>query len=318
MLTIPGYSIARQIHDGRRSLIFQGTREIDNLPVIIKTLKNKFPSLAESLGFQQEYSILQNAGSHGIVRAYAMETIQNVSMIIMEDFGGISLDKSPHIEKLSLPELLTLFIRIPGILDEIHHQSIVHKDINSTNIVWNPDTGQVKVIDFGISSKISKGKTDLLSADEFQGTVAYISPEQTGRMNRSLDFRTDLYSLGVTFYELLTRQRPFTASDSMELVYAHFAKTPVPPGDIKSDIPKVLSNIILKLLAKMPEHRYQSAIGLKADLETCLANLETDGTIKFFKIGQKDISDQFCISQKLYNRGNDIQSLLVVYDRISL
>ncbi len=318
MLTIPGYSIARQIHDGRRSQLFQATRSIDNLPVIIKTLKNKFPSLSENLSFQQEYSILQNAGSYGIVRAHAMETLQNVTMIVMEDFGGISLDRAPEVKKLKLPELLTLFIRIAEILDEMHQQSIVHKDINPSNIVWNPDTGQTKIIDFGISAKVSKEKTDRLPSDVFEGTLAYMSPEQTGRMNRSLDYRTDLYSLGVTFYELLTGQLPFTARDSMELVYAHFAKTPIPPCAIKPEIPEILSDIILKLMAKMAEHRYQSAIGLKADLELCLQNIQADGTIKFFKIGRKDISDQFRIPQKLYNRSSDIQSLLVAYDCISL
>ncbi len=318
MLTIPGYRIARQIHDGRRSRIFQGTRTIDNLPVIIKTLKNKFPSLAENLSFQQEYNILKNVGSYGIVRAYAMENLQNITMIVMEDFGGVSLDKCPEIKKLKMADLLTLFIRIAEILDEMHQHSIIHKDINPANIVWNQDTGQVKIIDFGFSSKVSKEKSDRLPPDVFEGTLAYMSPEQTGRMNRSLDYRTDLYSLGVTFYELLTGQLPFTARDSMELVYAHFAKTPVPPCIINPEIPEVLSDIILKLMAKMAEHRYQSAVGLKVDFQTCLKNLQTDGTITSFKIGRKDVSDQFRIPQKLYNRGNDIQSLLVSYDYISL
>ncbi len=318
MLTISGFTIHRRIHDGRRSQIFQATRTIDNLPVIIKTLKTKFPSSAESLAFQEEYRILQNSDSYGIIRAYALETFQNVTMMVMEDFGGISIDRSPAFKKLKFPDLLALFVRMAEIIDQMHHQGIIHKDINPSNMVWNPDTGQIKIIDFGISSKTVKETTEPLPSDLFQGTLAYMSPEQTGRMNRTLDFRTDFYSLGVTFYELLTGQLPFTAADDMALVYAHFAKTPLPPKDLNPDIPEVLSDIVLKLMAKMPEHRYQSAGGLKADLDACLANLLPDGTISFFTIGRKDISEQFRIPQKLYNRGNDIESLLRAYDRVSL
>lgn len=318
MLEIPGYTITRQIHEGRRSLIYQGARNIDHLPVIIKALKNKFPTLSESLDFQKEYNFLQNAGSYGAVRAYAMETLHPTTMIVMEDFGGISLDKCPEIPKLPLSEQLALFVRIADVLGHIHHQSLVHKDIHPANIIWNSETGQAKLIDFAVSARLSKGKTDSPPMDALEGNLAYISPEQTGRMNRSLDFRTDLYSLGVTFYELLTGQLPFTASDPMELVYAHFAKTPPPPNAVNPRIPVILSNIVLKLMAKMPEHRYQSAMGLKADLEKCLEMQRSTGEIPVFKLGQKDASDQFRLPNKLFNRGQEIQSLLVAYDCISL
>jgi len=318
MLAIPGYTISRQIYDGRRSQLFQGHREMDNLPVIIKTLKNKLPLQSEKFRFQQEYNILQTLGSYGAVRSYAMETIGNTLAIVMEDFGGISLDQYRDIGKIKLSELVSLFIRIAEIVDDIHQQSIVHKDINPTNIVWNRETNKVKLIDFGISSRRSKEKADTSSPDIFEGTLGYMSPEQTGRMNRSVDYRTDLYSMGVTFYEILTAQLPFQTNDSMGMVYSHFAKKPEPPSRINSDIPGILSDIILKLLAKMPEHRYQSAAGLKSDLETCLANLQTDGTIKPFKLGLKDISHQFRIPHKLYNRNNDIQALLIAYDCVSL
>ena len=318
MLAIPGYTISRQIYDGRRSQLFQGHREMDNLPVIIKTLKNKLPLQSEKFRFQQEYNILQTLGSYGAVRSYAMETIGNTLAIVMEDFGGISLDQYRDIGKIKLSELVSLFIRIAEIVDDIHQQSIVHKDINPTNIVWNRETNKVKLIDFGISSRRSKEKADTSSPDIFEGTLGYMSPEQTGRMNRSVDYRTDLYSMGVTFYEILTAQLPFQTNDSMGMVYSHFAKKPEPPSRINSDIPGILSDIILKLLAKMPEHRYQSAAGLKSDLETCLENLQTDGTIKPFKLGLKDISHQFRIPHKLYNRNNDIQALLIAYDCVSL
>ncbi len=318
MIHISGYQILTRIHDGRRSLLYQGRREIDNLPVIMKMLKNPTPTLAESLRFQQEYMTLRSLGSYGVVRAYALEFVQHAPVIIMEDFGGLSLDKCMQNKALDTKEFLELFIKIVQIVEDIHAQSIIHKDINPTNIVWNPATDQVKFIDFGISSHGGAEKPDLVLPDVFEGTLAYMSPEQTGRMNRAVDYRTDLYSLGVTFYELLTRQLPFTAKDSLELVYAHFAKSPEPVHRLNPKIPAILSDIVLKLLSKMPEHRYQSAYGLRVDLETCRHQLQDDGDIPFFRLAQEDVSDQFQIPQKLYHRGQEIESLLTAYDSISL
>jgi len=318
MIDIPSYHIIKQIHDGKRSIIYQGRRQVDNLPVIIKMLKNKYPAHADVLRFQQEFMMLRNLGSYGVVKAYAFENIQNTPAIIMEDFGGTSLDKCIDFGKTDLKELLQLFIRIAQVIEEVHCQSVIHKDINPTNIVWNRQTGQVKLIDFGISSNASKERSELLSPDVFEGTLAYMSPEQTGRMNRAVDYRTDLYSLGVTFYELLAHRLPFTAKDSIELVYAHFAKAPEPVNKINPDIPTALSDIILKLLAKMAEHRYQSASGLRSDLETCLNYLKKGGFIPSFRLGQEDVRDQFRIPQKLYNRSKEIEVLLTAYDCISL
>ncbi len=150
-----------------------------------------------------------------------------------------------------------------------------------------------------------------------EGVLAYVSPEQTGRMNRMLDYRTDFYSLGVVFYELLTGQRPFPSTDPLELVHAHIAKQPNPPQELNSQIPFPLAEIVTKLLAKMAEDRYQSAVGLKADLERCLDQIHTKGEIQTFSLGQNDISNRFQVSQKLYGRQEEIAILLETFEEVS-
>ena len=181
-----------------------------------------------------------------------------------------------QIHNFSLPEFLNIAIKITEILGHIHSSNIIHKDINPSNIVFNPETGILKIIDFGISTQLSRENPTLKNPNVLEGTLAYMSPEQTGRMNRSLDYRTDFYSLGVTFYELLTGKLPFESTDALALVHCHLAKVPVSPREINSEIPKAVSDIVMKLMAKTAEERYQSAWGLKTDLENCLSQLQTN------------------------------------------
>lgn len=184
--------------------------------------------------------------------------------------------------QFSLTDFLKIAIQIVEILGAIHTANIIHKDINPSNIVFNPRTQQLKIIDFGISTVLSQEILTLRNLPILEGTLAYISPEQTGRMNRSLDYRTDFYSLGVTFYELLTHRLPFESSDALELIHYHLALEPVPPHFINSGIPVIVSGIVLKLLAKTAENRYQSAWGIKNDLEKCLKQLQHTGRIESF------------------------------------
>src|ERR687886_2629399 len=170
----------------------------------------------------------------------------------------------------TLEEFLEIAIASTEILGQIHRANIIHKDINPSNIVYNPQTKQLKIIDFGISTQLTRETPSLKNPNVLEGTLAYISPEQTGRMNRAIDYRTDFYSLGVTFYELLTGQLPFPTQDALELVHCHIAKQPVPLCQRNPDIPQVISALVLKLMAKNAEDRYQSACGIKADLEECL------------------------------------------------
>ncbi|ALF55097.1 hypothetical protein ACX27_23355 [Nostoc piscinale CENA21] len=316
---IPGYSISEQLYNGSRTLVYRAVRERDSVPVVIKLLKNPYPSFSELLLFRNQYTIGKNLNSPLIIQTYSLESFQNGYMLVMEDFGGISLkdyfSKNPGVT--SLEEFLVIAIALCNILDLLYHERIIHKDIKPSNILINPDTKQVKLIDFSIASLLPRETQTLVNPNVLEGTLAYISPEQTGRMNRGIDYRTDFYSLGVTFYELLTGELPFQSQDAMELVHCHIAKTSPLITESNSQIPSVLSEIVSKLMAKNAEDRYQSALGLKFDLEKCLIQLKETGEIPSFEIGQKDVCDRFIIPDKLYGRAAEVNTLLEAFDRVS-
>lgn len=317
MIEISGYDVQRRIHEGKRSLIYSAIRRLDHLPVMIKVVKSIYPALAETLRFQQEYAMLRQLGAFGVVRAYTLDTVNNRPFIAMEDFGGTSLDRCYRFDESDISETLTLFMRIAEILDDIHRQRVIHKDINPSNIVWNRQTGQVKLIDFGISSSALKEINEARPADVLEGTLAYISPEQTGRMSRSVDYRSDLYSLGITFYTLLAGNPPFDSDDSMALVYAHLAKTAPPPAEVNPAVPQMVSAIVVRLMEKDPDNRYQSAFGLKTDLAACLEYYRQAEHIPVFPLGESDTPEYFRVPQKLYGRAGELESLLSAFDRVS-
>ncbi|MEH1822361.1 MAG: ATP-binding sensor histidine kinase [Nostoc sp.] len=320
IVNIPGYRISEELYNGSRTLVYRGVRETDSLPVVIKLLKNLYPSFHELLSFRNQYTIAKNLNSPLIVQTYNLEPYQNGYALVMEDFGGISLqnyftsDQGRYIA--SGEEFLRIAIALCNALDILYRQRIIHKDIKPSNILINPETKQVKLIDFSIASLLPRETQTLINPNVLEGTLAYISPEQTGRMNRGIDYRTDFYSLGATFYELLTGVLPFQSKDSMELVHCHIAKQP--PSVIRDEIPQVISDIVMKLMAKNAEDRYQSALGLKFDLEKCLHQLQVDGIIKAFDIAQRDVCDRFIIPDKLYGRKTEAETLLQAFERVSL
>lgn len=217
----------------------------------------------------------------------------------LEDFGGESLKIWMEQCSLSLEKFLRIAIATTETLGQIHAAKIIHKDIDPSNIVFNPATEQLKIIDFGISTQLTRENTTLKNPNILEGTLAYMSPEQTGRMNRTLDYRTDFYSLGATFYELLTGKLPFDAGDALELVHCHIAKMPIAPCEVNPEIPRAISNIVMKLMAKTAEERYQSSWGIKADLELCLNQLHSTGAIASFPLAERDVSGRFQLPQKL-------------------
>ena len=318
MLKIPGYQILNQIYESANSLVYRGRQQLENRPAIVKLLKQDYPTIEELRQYRREYEILRTLDIEGAIAAYELLKYENTLGIVLEDFGGESLKELMRRRQFTLEEFLRIAIAAAESLGNLHGANIIHKDINPSNIVYNPATEQLKLIDFGISTPFDREDPIRQTPTALEGTIAYMSPEQTGRMNRSLDLRTDFYSLGVTFYELLTGQLPFETSDAMELVHCHLAKRPVPPHELNSEIPKAVSNIVMKLLAKIPERRYQSAWGLYADLENCLTQLlgETK-MISEFPLGSQDISDNFQIPKKLYGRERDIETLLAAVERVS-
>ncbi|MFN6502003.1 MAG: AAA family ATPase [Nostoc sp. DedQUE01] len=318
MINIPGYSLSEKLYKGSRTLVYRAVREIDSLPVVIKLLKNPYPSFSELVQFCNQYTIAKNLNYPGIIQTYSLEPYQNGYTLVMEDFGGISLkDYFGNNNVVSLDEFLQIAIALCNTLDILYRDRIIHKDIKPSNILINPATKQVKLIDFSIASLLPRETQTLVNPNVLEGTLSYISPEQTGRMNRGIDYRTDFYSLGVTFYELLTGELPFTSNDAMELLHCHIAKTPIALGNRK-EIPQVISDIVMKLMAKNAEDRYQSALGLRFDLENCLYQLKETGEIQSFEIGRRDVCDRFLIPDKLYGRETEISTLLQAFDRVSL
>ncbi|MCW5318555.1 AAA family ATPase [Nostoc sp. KVJ3] len=322
-LRIAGYQIIEQLYSGSRTYVYRAVRECDRQPVVIKLLKREYPSFSELVQFRNQYAlftaegIANNLDIPGIVKPYNLEPYHNGYVMVMEDFGGISLRQFTQGQPLALEEFFAIALQILDTLHQLHQQRVIHKDIKPSNILIHPDTKQIKLIDFSIASLLPRETQEIQSPNGLEGTLAYLSPEQTGRMNRGIDYRSDFYSLGVTFFELLSGQLPFDCHEPMELVHCHIAKQPPFLCDLNPDLPLMLGEIVRKLMAKNAEDRYQSALGLKHDLVTCLEQWRETGKHSWFDLGQRDISDRFLIPEKLYGRESQVQTLLEAFGHVA-
>ena len=312
MAEIPGYRIIEKLCEDPRRIIYRGVSEqgvSKTLPVIIKTLKVENPDTKDLARLRHEYEITKTLVIEDIVKPYELVKYNNNLALIMEEFGAGPLKSLIVSGQIELAQFLRMAIRISEILGEIHGKSIIHKNIKPQSIFINSTTEQIKLTDFGISSFFrSEGPGDS-GIDMVEGSLAYSSPEQTGRMNRAIDYRSDLYSLGIVFYEMLTGRLPFQAEDPLELVHSHIAKKPDPPQRVDVEIPQAVSKIILKLLSKAPEDRYQSTYGLKTDLELCQSELKSMNKIGDFEPGKDDRSPMFKVSHRIYGRDTEISAL---------
>ena len=317
--SLADYEIGELIHHSDRTLVYRGLRKKDSQPVVIKLMENDYPSFNELVQFRNQYAIAKNLDSEGIVKPYTLERYKNRYALIMEDFGGISLDEAignGQSSSLTISQSLHIAIQLVEIIQHLHQNRVIHKDIKPANILIHPRTQQVKLIDFSISSLLPKETKTIQTPNVLEGTLAYLSPEQTGRMNRGIDYRSDFYSLGVTFYKLLSGKLPFESKDPLELVHCHIAKMAPSLGN-GGDIPKGLASIVMKLMAKNAEDRYQSASGLRYDLEKCLKLWQEIGKIEPFELGERDRSDRFLIPEKLYGRETEVQTLLQAFHRVA-
>ncbi|MBW4421156.1 MAG: AAA family ATPase [Myxacorys californica WJT36-NPBG1] len=319
MVALPGIAIQSKIYESSNSLVYRGIRD-DGLTIVVKLLKQNYPSAQELMRYRQEYEITRSLNLEGVIKAYSQQNYQRTLFILLEDFGGESLERwmrqRPDFCPMPLATFLRLAIDLTGILGSIHAADIIHRDISPGNIVLEPATGVVKIIDFGMATRFNRINPTFKSPHVLEGTLAYLSPEQTGRMNRLLDYRTDFYSFGVTFYELITGHLPFPTTDILELIHCHIAKQPVPPCELAA-IPKAVSDIVMKLMAKNAEDRYQSASGIKADLEICLSQLAETRKIDNIQLGLQDALEQFHIPQKLYGRETELAVLLATFEKVA-
>ncbi|OJH36274.1 trifunctional serine/threonine-protein kinase/ATP-binding protein/sensor histidine kinase [Cystobacter ferrugineus] len=315
MLDIPGYRVLGTLRATGSNVLFQAVREADGLPVLIKTPMAPSPSTRESERYRREFAILQRLRDvRGVAQAYACERLHERPLLLLEHVQGQTLSESTG-QPLELSRFLSLALSLTSTLGEVHCRNVIHKDIKPSNIIETP-SGEARIIDFGVATLHKVEHLDATPTHLVEGTLAYMSPEQTGRMNRAVDYRTDFYSLGVTFYELLTGQRPFQGRDALEWFHAHMAQKPRPPHELNPRVPPALSAIVLKLLAKVAEERYQSAEGLQADLEHCREALG-QGVQEAFTLGTRDPPTQFQLPQRLYGREAQVATLLEGFERVT-
>jgi serine/threonine protein kinase len=242
---------------------------------------------------EHELAMMQKVDSQHVVKSYSLEQTDFCTALILEDFQAQSLDQILKTQVLDLNAFLTIAIQMAEGVGEIHRSHIIHKDINPAHILVNLNSNRAKVTGFGISTLLPRELQSLDSMGRMEGTYAYISPEQTGRVNRMIDYRTDIYSLGITLYEMLVGSPPFETEDFLELILQHIATLPTPPHTVHKEIPEAVSNVIMKCLEKDAEKRYYSAFGLKKDLEICLRDLKSLGRINPFTVGEHDVFDHW-------------------------
>lgn len=316
-INIPGYEITKVIFDGPKTTIFQALLPGSSTSkVIIKALKSEYNNPKQVAALQNEAILTKKIDSPYVTKAIDLIQTEDTWALIQEDYHAQPLISILKDRKLDLKTTLIIGIGIAKGIADIHNNFIIHKDIKPQNIVVNVPSRIIKIIDFGISTQLSKDVHSIQNSELLEGSIAYISPEQTGRMNRAIDYRTDIYSLGVTLYEMLTGQLPFQSDDPMELVYMHIAKPLTPPHEIKPEIPKVISEIVAKCLQKDPEDRYFSALGVYNDLQQCLKSLEETGEINHFIPGTQDVYNRFSIPQRLYGRKKELEILKNQYNKI--
>lgn len=317
MIVVPGYRVVEFLSTHSKLGIYRGYRNNDNLPVLFK-VPIEGPSHKESLWkLKHEYHILQSVESTAVETIIELVNHNRETVMITEDFGGVPLSLLMKMKGLSLKEMLLISVRIASCLEEIHQHGIIHKDINPAHILVHPDTYEVKLVSFGLASKCHQEYQGVMNPKEWKGDLRYVSPEQTGRMNRTVDYRSDIYSFGVTIYELLTGKLPFLTSDMLELIHAHMARKPLAPSSVKPSVPEILSDIVMKCLSKNTEDRYFSMAGLLADLQRCYDQLQQNGLIPPFPLALEDRADRLRIPERLYGREQEIQMLIDTFDHVT-
>lgn len=318
MEKIGSYILQEKIREAKNTVVYRGYKQGEKQQYLITLLKSTSATPAEIAQFKQEYDLIKNCAHRGIVRMLDLLPYEDGWAMIQENVDGLPLknfleQKNPF----PLSSLLKLAADAAATLGALHLAGIIHRAVTPLNLVIDPVTEEVKLTRFGVCALVTHENDEVYNPTFIQNTLLYMSPEQTGRMNRSVDYRTDLYSLGVTLYEAFTGLPPFFSHDPLDLIHAHIAIPPKPPAQIKPDLPSMVSDIILRLLAKNPEERYQNGFGLEADLQNCLRLLEETCRIEPFELGRHDISNRFIIPQKLFGREKEIRKLVASFEDVA-
>jgi predicted ATPase/signal transduction histidine kinase len=302
-----GYERLENIYSSTRSVIDRARREVDGRRVVIKQAAPSVVAAEASRRVRHEVELLRALRGKGVVEVFDVMKDGGRAAIVLEEFGE-ALAAPIAARRFPLDEALAVAHQLALVLSRVHAAGIVHRDVNPKNIVYDAATGQVRLIDFDLATSTRGGRTELVAPSSLQGTLHYLSPEQTGRLNRSVDARSDLYSLGVTLYELFTGATPFSGDDSLAIVHAHLASVPARLDTL--GLPAAVADIVAKLLEKAPERRYQTALGLAKDLERCRA-----GELLSFAIGEHDCPTRFELPERLYGRDVEVGRLVAACER---
>jgi diguanylate cyclase (GGDEF)-like protein len=318
------HEIIEQLHDSSRSLVYRA-RAADGTALIVKLPNQQFPSFQQLAQFKREYAIARRCRHPGVVRPLALELHGGRWTMIQEDIEGLALDKLLRVQAesapasrpaLALDDFFDIALQLCAAMEEVHRQGVIHKDINPSNLVWNSERRLLQLIDFGIACELPHESQGIVPPHTLEGTLRYMAPEQTGRMNRRVDYRADFYALGATFYELLAGQAPFEARDEMELVHCHIARSPDWSQPALALLPGALLAIVQRLLEKNAEQRYQSVQGLRTDLEACRAGMAHAAPMQPAQtLRLSDHNGRFMVPQTLHGREEPIAALLAAFER---
>jgi diguanylate cyclase (GGDEF)-like protein len=321
-----GYENIETLYESRDTIVCRAQNKQGEIR-ILKTMKDNYPSEEQLAQLEYEYSILNQLEGQGIIHVCELIKHYKGHIIVMENIDGMPLFNIPVFESIrngnkqlstdKLMLILDIFIEMTEVIEKLHDKNLIHKEINPGIFLIKSDFSQVSILDLGLTKKINNSRREFYNSDGIEVLLPYISPEQTGRTGRFIDYHTDFYSLGVSMYELIAGRRPFTTNNMLEMIHSHIAKTPIAPHIVNPDIPKPVSAIIMKLMAKESEQRYQTAQGIVYDFRKCLEALGSSGIVGDFEVGMNDISNKFQIPQKLYGRDKERETLKQIYEQVA-
>ncbi len=315
MMSLLGYTLTDALREDGEFVLYRGRMNHNQMPVLLIAPVVERPTPSTLLKLEQEYSLRVELDSAVTIQPIELTRSEGRTILVLKDPGGDLLDHMLQ-EPLEFKRFLHIAIKLAAAVGKVHAMQLIHRDIKPANVLLDDTTGQLFLTGFGIASRLPREVQFADPPEVIAGTFAYMAPEQTGRMNRSVDYRCDLYSLGVMFYQMLTGVLPFMAADPMEWIHCHVARQPLAPAERHKDIPAPLSSIVMKLLAKTAEQRYQTAWGVEADLQKCLSQLESLGRIESFPLSAHDASARLIIPEKLYGREQESQALLATFARM--